>query len=95
MLKLLCEHRWRVFSDPLTPDERKQVEEAGGEPMDLLTILGMIDTRQIEDLAQFVSAINAIVATVRILYDMSVNEEARVISRACALQVSERREAFL
>ena len=81
-LKLLCEHRWRVFSEPLSEEERKEVEEKGKRPMDLLTCLRRIDQKELGTGKEFQQAVADIVATSESLYSDIIAQEARIISRA-------------
>ena len=81
-LKLLCEHRWRVFSEPLAEEERKEVEDKGKRPMDLLTCLRRIDQKELAAGKEFQQAVADIVATSESLYSDIIAQEARIISRA-------------
>mmetsp|Transcript_3657 Transcript_3657/g.8316 ORF Transcript_3657/g.8316 Transcript_3657/m.8316 type:complete len:454 (+) Transcript_3657:3-1364(+) len=86
VLKLLCEHRWRVFTEPLREEEKKEVENKGGSSMDLLTLLRSIDTKKVSSAKEFEKAIADIVSTTEALYSESIAEDARIISRAHALK---------
>lgn len=86
VLKLLCEHRWRVFAEPLREEEKKMIEAKGKRAMDLLTILRLIDTKDLCTGKAMEAAVADLVATTEILYSPTFAEEARIISRAHALK---------
>ena len=82
ILKLLCEHRWRVFSEPLREHEKKDCEEKSCKPMDLLSILRLVDAGELNTVQTLEKSFSDIVATTEVLYSSNIAEEARTISRA-------------
>ena len=72
LLKLMSEHRWRIFSEALDEEERRECEEANCKPMDLLTILSEIDKKTICTVKDFQKAFEDVAATTNVLYNSQV-----------------------
>ena len=87
LLKLLCEHRWRVFSEPLGEEEKKECESKGVGGTDLLQILRKIDQKEVMTTSDLAKCFGDLVATTEILYGgYAGSEDAKVVSRSHMLK---------
>jgi len=85
--RLLCDRRWRMFSEPPDPEEEPEYWEVVEKPMYLAAILSRVDQQAYPTPAAFLEDVALIPRGFKQYFkDDSDLDGLRIISKACALE---------